>query len=118
MPLISLDTGAGTPITSPRLYSGGYTDDLRQSLFYLSTVFPKAPLLGIGFSLGANVLTRYLGEEGENSRLMSGCVLGCVSILFIFPIMVRPPTVQSHQPWDLKLNNTKSYSHFVHVNWY
>jgi len=53
--------------------------------FFLSANFPKAPLLGIGFSLGANVLTRYLAEEGENSRLNSGCVLGC--------------------PWDLKKNN-------------
>ena len=34
--------------------------------------------MGIGYSLGANVLTRYLAEEGENSRLVSGCVLGCV----------------------------------------
>jgi predicted alpha/beta-fold hydrolase len=75
------DTGAGTPITSLRLYSGGHTDDLRQSVFYLSKMFPRAPLLGIGFSLGANVLTRYLAEEGENSRLVSGCVLACVSDL-------------------------------------
>lgn len=37
--------------------------------------------MGIGFSLGANVLTRYLAEEGDNSRFISGCVLGCVSRL-------------------------------------
>jgi uncharacterized protein len=35
--------------------------------------------MGVGFSLGANVLTRYLGEEGESSRLNSGCILACVS---------------------------------------
>ncbi|CAE6422363.1 unnamed protein product [Rhizoctonia solani] len=29
------------------------------------------------FSLGANVLVRYLGEEGEKSRLDAGCALGC-----------------------------------------
>ena len=46
---------------------------------YISKLYPDAPLLGIGFSLGANVLTRYLAQEGEQSRLAAGCVLGCVS---------------------------------------
>ena len=35
-------------------------------------------MVGIGFSLGANVLTRYLGEEGERSLLSSGCAMACV----------------------------------------
>lgn len=72
------NAGAGTPITTPQLYSACHTDDLRQTLLYLSAIFPKAPLLGVGYSLGANVLTRYLAEEGENSRLVSGCVVSCV----------------------------------------
>jgi predicted alpha/beta-fold hydrolase len=109
---IPLNAGAGTPITTPRLYSACHTDDLRQSLFYLSAMFPKAPLLGIGYSLGANVLTRYLAEEGGNSRLVSGCVVNCVGD-FIPAVMVRPLTIQLRQPWDLKQNNEKSYSHFV-----
>ncbi len=45
---------------------------------YITQQFPDAPLLGLGFSLGANVLTRYLGEEGINSKIHSGCVLACV----------------------------------------
>lgn len=61
------------------LYSAGYTDDLRTALMYIQNLYPDAPLLGIGFSLGANILCRYLGEEGKNSRLASGCILGCVS---------------------------------------
>lgn len=46
---------------------------------FISHLYPQAPLLGLGFSLGANVMTRYLAEEGEKSRLLSGCALGCVS---------------------------------------
>jgi hypothetical protein len=38
-------------------------------------------MIGLGFSLGASVLTRYLGEEGEDSNLISGCALACVNIL-------------------------------------
>ncbi|KAJ7274331.1 Alpha/Beta hydrolase protein [Mycena haematopus] len=76
---------SGVPITSPKFYTAAQTDDLRQALMYISKLYPKAPLLGLGFSIGGNVLIRYLGEEGENSLLCSACILGC--------------------PWDLKSNN-------------
>ncbi|KAJ7449786.1 Alpha/Beta hydrolase protein, partial [Mycena latifolia] len=77
---------AGTPVTAPQLYSAGHTGvDIRQAIVYISQKFPRALLLGLGFSLGANVLTRYLAQEGEQSRLSSGCALAC--------------------PWDLAKNN-------------
>lgn len=72
--------GAGVPVTSPLLYSAGNTDDTRCALMYITQQFPDAPLLGLGFSLGANVLTRYLGEEGIDSKIHSGCVLACVRL--------------------------------------
>lgn len=75
-------TGAGVPLTSPQLYSAGHTDDIRTALLYISHLYPKAPLLGVGFSLGANVLTRYLAQEGEHSRLVAGCALACVCVLY------------------------------------
>jgi hypothetical protein len=68
---------AGVPLTSPQLYSAGHTEDLRVALLYITHTYPNAPLLGIGFSLGANVLTRYLAEEGKQSRLIAGCALAC-----------------------------------------
>ncbi|KAF8206359.1 AB-hydrolase YheT [Mycena galopus ATCC 62051] len=76
---------SGVPITSPKFYTAAQTDDLRQALMYISKLYPRAPLLGLGFSIGGNVLIRYLAEEGENSLLCSACILGC--------------------PWDLKANN-------------
>ncbi len=76
--LLTCGTGAGVPLTSPQLYSAGHTDDLRTALVFISRLYPKAPLLGVGFSLGANVLTRYLAQEGDKSRLLAGCALGCV----------------------------------------
>ena len=83
-------TGAGVPLTSGQLYSAGHTDDLRQALVYISNMFPKAPLLGIGFSLGANVITRYLAEEGVHSRLRAGCALGCVRITNLTVVETQP----------------------------
>ena len=57
-------------------------------MLYIRTKYPKAPLLGIGFSLGANVITRYVAEEGEKCRLVSAVALGCVCM--------RHPTLQTN----------------------
>lgn len=60
------------------MYSAGHTDDIRVAVMYIARKYPRARLLGIGFSLGANILIRYLAEEGEHSRLVAGCGLACV----------------------------------------
>lgn len=99
--------GAGVEITSTQFYSGGYTDDLRRALLYLSNKYPRAKLLGVGFSLGANVMTRYLGEEGENSRLVSGCALACVRALAL-ECGNRCSLMRHEQPWDLVANSKQS----------
>ena len=87
VPKILSFLGAGVPLTSGQLYSAGHTDDLRQSLMYIKNTYPNAPLLGLGFSLGANVIVRYLGEEGHNSLLSTGCVLACVRIIKMLKIL-------------------------------
>ncbi|KAJ8489462.1 hypothetical protein ONZ45_g13567 [Pleurotus djamor] len=76
---------AGVPITSQRLYSAGETGDLRAALAYIRSQYPNAPLLGLGFSIGGNIMTRYIAEEGQHSRLVSACSLAC--------------------PWNLVRNN-------------
>ena len=67
------------PVTSPQLYSALHTDDIRVAVMYISKLYPRAPLIGVGFSLGANVLTRYIAQEGSSCRLVAGCALGSVS---------------------------------------
>ncbi|BEI82219.1 hypothetical protein CcaverHIS002_0300870 [Cutaneotrichosporon cavernicola] len=67
----------GTPLTSPQLYSAAASLDLNSAAHYLRNAFPQSALHGIGFSLGASVLARYLGERGEESLLSSGTVIGC-----------------------------------------
>lgn len=68
---------ASTPLTSPHLYCSGNTIDNHTATTYLASLFPDAPLLGVGFSLGAAVMTRYLGEQGDKSRLRAAVVLYC-----------------------------------------
>ncbi|CAG8975856.1 hypothetical protein HYALB_00010252 [Hymenoscyphus albidus] len=62
-------------ITSSVLYNARATWDTRQTVKWLRKTFPNRPLYGIGFSLGANILTTYLGEEGENCMLEAAVVI-------------------------------------------
>ena len=56
---------AESPVTTSVLYNARATWDLRQAVEWLRQRFPRRPLFALGFSLGANILTNYLGEEGE-----------------------------------------------------
>ncbi len=47
-----------------RMYHLGATDDVAFIHAWLEQRFPGVPLLMIGFSLGANMLLKYLGENG------------------------------------------------------
>ncbi|KAI8368470.1 Alpha/Beta hydrolase protein [Blakeslea trispora] len=59
---------ADSELVTPQMYSGGYTDDLRVVLKHIQKrLAPGTPLVGIGFSLGSNILVKYLGEERENT---------------------------------------------------
>ncbi|RDL35013.1 Hydrolase, alpha fold family [Venustampulla echinocandica] len=61
-------------ITSPILYNARATWDCRQTVSWLRKTFPNRPLFGIGFSLGANILTNYIGEEGEHCMLKAAVI--------------------------------------------
>jgi predicted alpha/beta-fold hydrolase len=56
-------------ITTPQLFNSRSTWDVRQLITYLTSIFPNRPLFAVGFSLGANILTNYVGEEGGDCRL-------------------------------------------------
>ncbi|KAI2791794.1 hypothetical protein POX_c04673 [Penicillium oxalicum] len=58
-----------TKISTGVLYNARATWDVRQSVKWLRKTFPNRPLFGIGFSLGANILANYLGEEGDGCEL-------------------------------------------------
>ncbi|KAG6481669.1 hypothetical protein ZIOFF_058288 [Zingiber officinale] len=59
----------GISITSDCFYNAGWTEDLREVINYLHQEYPKAPIFAVGTSIGANILVKYLGEEGENTPL-------------------------------------------------
>ena len=68
---------ANSQITTPVLFNARSTWDIRQAVKWLRETFPNRPLFAVGFSLGANILTNYLGEEGSNCMLTAAVALSC-----------------------------------------
>ncbi len=63
----------------PRRYHAGETNDLRFFLNKLQaarkTTLNPGPILAVGYSLGGNVLLKYLGESGEMTPLNGACAI-------------------------------------------
>ncbi|KAJ1831812.1 hypothetical protein LPJ63_004013 [Coemansia sp. RSA 2711] len=79
---------ARTPITSPRPYDSGFTEDFRTTVRHIHATYPHSKLAAIGFSMGANILTKYIGEEGAH------CVLACaVAVCCPFNIKVSSAAI-------------------------
>ncbi|KAH9692152.1 AB hydrolase-1 domain-containing protein [Citrus sinensis] len=65
----------GVSITSDCFYNAGWTEDAREVIGYLHHEYPKAPLFAIGTSIGANILVKYLGEEGEKTPVAGAAAI-------------------------------------------
>ncbi len=51
-----------------RMYHSGATYDVELAINWLANKFPDVPLALVGFSLGANVTLKYMGEGGEGVK--------------------------------------------------
>ena len=58
-----------------RSYHSGDTDDLSYLLDVLTARFPSRQIMAVGFSLGGNVLLKYLGERGPKAKLSAGAAV-------------------------------------------
>ncbi|KAL2136798.1 hypothetical protein VTI74DRAFT_1450 [Chaetomium olivicolor] len=67
---------AHSKVTSGVLFNARATWDVRQVVNWARKTFPNRPLFGMGFSLGANILTNYAGEEGANCPLKAAIAVG------------------------------------------
>lgn len=73
-------------LTSPVMYHPQATWDLRQFIEWARRQWPHRRLFAVGFSIGANLLCNYLGEEGESCELEAAILVG--------------------NPWNLDITNT------------
>ncbi|CAL0300644.1 unnamed protein product [Lupinus luteus] len=66
----------GVSITSDCFYNAGWTEDIRTVINYLHKEQPGTTLFLVGTSIGANILIKFLGEDGENIPV-AGAVAVC-----------------------------------------
>ena len=60
---------SGEPNRLPRGYHSGETADLGHIIGVLGDRHPDASLRAVGFSLGGNVLLKFLGEQGDDANV-------------------------------------------------
>ncbi|XP_022854367.1 embryogenesis-associated protein EMB8-like [Olea europaea var. sylvestris] len=65
-----------SPVTTPQLYSASFLGDISEVVAHIGNRYPRANLYAAGWSLGANILVRYLGQESHSCPL-SGAVSLC-----------------------------------------
>lgn len=61
--------GANKPNRLLHSYHSGETGDPARVLALIRSRYPRAPLAAVGYSLGGNVLLKYLGERGVDTPL-------------------------------------------------
>lgn len=90
--IVNYRGSGGVPLISPQMYCASFTDDLRQCVKYVEERYPSADLFAIGFSMGANILTKYLGEEGKKTPLD-----GAVAVSNPFDLVISSQCM--HNSW-------------------
>ncbi|KAB8312341.1 hydrolase [Erwinia endophytica] len=81
---------SGEPNRLTRIYHSGETGDAAFFLQWLRDEWGTAPTAAVGFSLGGNMLSVLLGEQGNNCLLDAGVVVSA-------PLMLEPCSAKLEQ---------------------
>lgn len=76
-PVVMIYRGlVGLKLTTPLGYSAGATSDIHLAVEHVHRLRPHAPLFAIGYSVGSNILVKYLGERGSNTCIRAALSVG------------------------------------------
>ena len=64
-----------SPVTTAQFYSASFTGDMKCVVAHVASKYPDSKIFAAGWSLGANILTRYLGEEGDGTPIQAAAVM-------------------------------------------
>lgn len=64
-------------LTSPRMFTYGCTWEFGAMVNYIKKTYPQTQLIVVGFSLGGNIVCKYLGESQANQERVLCCVSLC-----------------------------------------
>src|SRR5690554_6243514 len=56
---------------TPRFYSPSDPSDIKQTVNHIFTRYPNAPIFGLGHSMGACMLVKYLEAVGKDTPMVS-----------------------------------------------
>eukprot|EP00605_Chrysophyceae_sp_TOSAG23-4_P002112 GSChrysophyteH1.ASY1.ANO1.2338.1 assembled CDS len=65
----------GIPLTTPETFTAARTADFRAVIQHIQAQYPTRKLCAVGYSLGAGLLLKYLGEEAGSCPLTSAVVI-------------------------------------------
>lgn len=66
---------SASPVLTAQFYSASYTGDMRNVVAHVRNRYPGSLLFAAGWSLGANIMTRYLGEEGDRTPISAAVAM-------------------------------------------
>uniref|UniRef100_A0A8D3E8L7 Monoacylglycerol lipase ABHD2 n=1 Tax=Scophthalmus maximus TaxID=52904 RepID=A0A8D3E8L7_SCOMX len=64
-------------LTSPRMFTYGCTWEFASMVGYIKRTYPQTQLIAVGFSLGGNIVCKFLGENRMNQERVLCCVSVC-----------------------------------------
>ncbi|XP_056272366.1 monoacylglycerol lipase ABHD2 [Pseudoliparis swirei] len=64
-------------LTSPRMFTYGCTWEYAAMVAHVKRAFPQTLLVAVGFSLGGNIVCKFLGESPSNQDRVLCCVTVC-----------------------------------------
>lgn len=79
---------SGEPNRCSRLYHSGETGDLNAVIASLRSRYPALPIAVVGYSLGGNVLLKWLGEKGKEGKESPIAAAVAVSVPFRLDLAV------------------------------
>lgn len=99
---------------TPRLYHSGATDDVEFVVNWLALQFPDAALGVVGFSLGANLLLKYLGEQRSNTPIQAATAVSPPSIFYAAHRNLKPVSAVAMPNVSYKIyKKTKNHAHII-----
>ncbi|MCL1079534.1 hydrolase [Parashewanella spongiae] len=66
---------SGEPNQLARSYHSGDTQDVTGTLKFINDTYPNSPIWAVGYSLGGNVLCKYLGEKQSQSLIQRAVII-------------------------------------------